>query len=756
MTHLALVGGGHTHVQVLRHVAMQWRAQGRFPDVEVTVVLDRPVAVYSGMVPGFVAGQYAAEELEIDVVPLARRAGAEVILDPVVGVDADTQTLKFDRRPPLPYDIASFDIGSSVSGLATAGVREHALATRPIGRFVHTIDAELEGTRAPAESLAVVGGGAGGVELAFCLWERARQSSRELQVALVHAGEALLEGHPRALARRVQEAAARRGIDVLLRERAEVVESGRLRLESGRSLPADRTLWVTGAHPHHDFDPGSLPTDARGFLSTASDLRVQGQETMFAVGDCATLAAFPETPKAGVYAVRQGPVLRDNLEALLEGRKLRSYRPQSDFLTLLNLGDGTAIGSKWGRAFEGAWVMRWKDHIDRKFMRRFQVLRGAELHDEFPEMDGMDEMFCGGCAAKVGQSSLERALARLPAPPGEPQGVTLGAEQADDAAAWTTSQGDEVVVSVDAFRAFSGDAYLVGQVAALNAATDIWAKGVRPTTALALVTVPEELPQDAQEERLYQVLAGVRHVLDEHGITLLGGHSTIGPEMNVGLSVSGESERPLLTLDRMQPGMEIVCTHALGTGVLLRADAQGRAAGPWVQAAYASMLQGVEAAVQIALEHGATAATDITGFGLAGHLGEMARASGVALHLRPNAVEALPGALELLEAGVRSTSHATNFESARAMTFDPALGNGSTQPDARRQRSRRELLFDPQTCGGLAFALPEQQADDLVAALRKVGYPAARVASAVAATTDGPLISVVEDPDPSALQGATS
>ncbi|MEM1249376.1 MAG: selenide, water dikinase SelD [Acidobacteriota bacterium] len=730
MTRLLLVGGGHTHVQVLRHIAMQWRARQRFEDVEVTVVLDQPVAVYSGMVPGFVAKQYERHELEIDVLPLARRAGARVVLAAMTSIDPTAREIHLEGRPPLRYDVASIDIGSTVAGLDLPGVREHALATRPIGDFARR--AQLLEQGASRRRVAVVGGGAGGVELAFCV----QQPLPDAEVHLVHGGAHVLDGYAPSVVRRVEAAARARGIALDTGCRATEVGPDWLNLNDGRRLEDCHVLWVSGAVAHAGVDLSALATEARGFIRTRADLRAKQHDDLFAVGDCACQDDFPETPKAGVYAVRQGPYLIRNLEALLEGRSLEDYRPQSDFLALLNLGDGTAIGAKWGRSFEGPWVMRLKDRIDRRFMERFQVLDPqAQLSDAFEPMEGMDEMFCGGCAAKVGQSSLERALSRLPAATRSDR-VVLGVEEADDAAVWRTRSDDQIVTSVDAFRAFSGDAFLVGQVAAVNATNDVWAKGVAPHSALALVTVPEEAPGEAQEEVLFQCLAGVRDRLDLHGIDLLGGHSTLGPELTVGLAVTGEATAELLSIDRLTPGDAVVVTHSLGTGVLLRADAQGLLPGPWLETVHRSMLRSVADAVEIAGRHGVLSATDVTGFGLAGHLGEMAHRSGVRIVLQAASVPALPGALELLERGMRSTAHPANRESAKAFRIET--------PSDLRDAARIELTFDPQTCGGLALAVPESRAEALASELRIGGFPDAAIVAKVCSRSESePSLEIV-------------
>jgi selenide,water dikinase len=719
--HLVLVGGGHSHVQVLRRFVMQP------PPLRVTLVVDDPVAIYSGMVPGFVAGQYAAAELEIDVVPLARRAGAEVVLAPATGVDPAARTIAIADRAPLAYDLASFDIGSTVVGLDLPGVRELAVPTRPIARLVRETEAlvsRVTGLPGPPR-VVVVGGGAGGVELAFTLEARLRRDGATPRVTLVHAGERLLEGFARGLGERATRHAAAREIEVRLDTRVVSATAGRVLLEDGTELACDALVWVAGATSHGLFRGSGLGTDRRGFARVRRTLQVEGHDTLFAVGDCATLVDHPETAKAGVYAVRQGPYLTHNLLAAAAGRPLREYRPQRDFLTLLNLGDGVALGAKWGCSFEGRWAMRLKDRIDRSFMRRFQVLdaAGAELEEfaAMPEMPGAASMLCGGCASKLGQEPLARALARLDLPRDAPA-VVFGVAAAEDVVAYGVGPDAVVVSSVDAFRPFSEDAHLVGRVAAVNAASDLLAKGVSPRFAQALVAVPDSADDARREEMLFQFLSGARQAFDELGVTLLGGHTTTAPAPLVGFVVEGTSSRGALVAKAgARSGDALVLTKPLGTGVLLHADMRGRARGSWLAAVHRAMLTTNAAAAAVAVELEASAATDVTGFGLGGHLADLLRAAGGGGVVRLSSLPALPGALELLARGERSTFHPENRRGLRGLEVVP---EARTDP-------RLELLFDPQTSGGLLIALAPERAAELVARVEAATGLAAAVVGSV-------------------------
>jgi selenide,water dikinase len=709
------------------------------PGVRLTVVVDRPVAVYSGMVPGFVAGQYRREELEIDVRPLAMRAGARFVVAAAVGIDPAERRVRVAGRPPIPYDTASFDVGSTVAGLDVPGVREHALPTRPIGRFVERVDELVARVRARgAARVVVVGAGAGGVELAFALRARlAREGVSPAEITLLDGGSRVLAGYPRTTARRIERDAAARDIVVRLGARVAEVRPDHVRLESGETIGCDALVWVAGAASLGLFREAGLPTDRHGFVRVRSTLQVEGHDELFAVGDCACLIGAPTLAKAGVYAVRQGPPLIANLRARLTGGPLTTYFPQRDFLSLLNLGDGAAVASKWGISADGGWVFTLKDRIDRRFMERFQVLGPAgDVTPEFSAPPAMaQDMVCGGCAAKVGESVLSRALARLGAPT-DPD-VVMGLAEPDDAAAVVTPRGEVIVSTVDAFRAFTDDAYLVGRVAAVNAASDLWAKGVSPRFALAQVEVPDADPERA-EETLFQALAGARAVLDAEGITLLGGHTTNGDELAVGFTMFGtaESASGLLRIGGLAPGDRLVLTKPVGTGVLFFADARGLARGEWMEAALASMLRTNAAASRVARSMGATACTDVSGFGLAGHLGEMLRASKAGAVVDLAAVPLLPGASTLLARGLRSTFHPENARARRALRIGPAAA----------ARLALDALFDPQTSGGLLFGVSAARAAEAVAALRAGGdVHAAVIGEVTPVREDGALFEVTAE-----------
>ena len=362
---ILLVGGGHTHVEVLRRFALA-------PEPGVALVLVSPhrLTPYSGMLPGLVAGHYQPADAHIDLEPLARRAGARFLRDRVVALDAAAAVATTSSGTTLRYDIASLDIGS-LPDQSMPGARENATGVKPVdvflGRWSDVHDAAVAGA---ITRIAVVGGGAGGVEVLLAMHHRLRRSApgRLPRFALVSDRSNLPAAANRALLARLDAA----GVEKHFGRAAARFDTGAVVLADGARVAADAIFCATPATAAPWLAASGLACDARGFVRIDRHLRSPSHANVFAAGDCATQDGPPH-PRSGVYAVRQGPALAANLRAAATGRPLVRYRPQSRALALISTGGRHAI-AVWGRvSFSGAWVWRWKDRIDRRFMRRYRV-----------------------------------------------------------------------------------------------------------------------------------------------------------------------------------------------------------------------------------------------------------------------------------------------------------------------------------------------------------------------------------------------
>ncbi|KAF0137670.1 MAG: selenide water dikinase [Xanthobacteraceae bacterium] len=699
---LVLIGGGHTHALVLRMWAMN-----PLPGTRLTLINPDPVAPYTGMLPGLIAGHYRRDELMIDLVRLARFAGARVVLDSATGIDRDQRLIHVAGRPPLPYDLAAIDIGIT-SGLSS---QLHTIAAKPLGPYATAWDAFL--TRCPASPRVVIlGAGLGGVELALASAHRLRTLGAPPTVTLIDRAQDLLPTLSQSARSSLRRHLAKAGISLRLGTSVTATTPTSVTLDTGDTLPSDFTLAVTGASPHPWL--AEIGLDHRdGFLLTDATLRTS-DPLLFASGDCATLATTPR-PKAGVFAVRAAPVLHANLRAALTGKRLRPFRPQTDYLKLVSLGPQSALAEKYGLAASGPRLWQLKDRIDRRFMERFgpyPAMATARTPDEATTglAAHLDQRpLCGGCGAKLGPGVLSQALSILPAP----QRPEVSSGSGDDAAVLTTGSGVQVLTT-DHLRAFCNDPRLMSRIAALHALGDVWAMGAMPQVALAQVTLPP-LGPELQTRMLAEIMEEAAKTFRAAGADVVGGHSTEGAELTIGFTVTGTAPRAI-TKAGAQVGDALILTKPLGSGTILAAEmAMARIPdlllGEIWAACIDQMTRAQGSAAAILAPH-ARAMTDVTGFGLAGHLLEMLDAAATAATICLDDIPLMPGALELSRTGHGSSLHPANLA---------AVSWRMTAP----QDPRADLLTDPQTAGGLLAAVPRDRSEAILADLKAAGHDAA-------------------------------
>jgi selenide,water dikinase len=658
------------------------------------------------MLPGLLAGHYGFEDTHIDLARLCQWAGVRLLRDTVTGLDPTRRLLFCEERGEVAYDILSLDIGSQPELDSVPGAREHAVPVKPVAglwqRWSQLSDAELSGQR-----IAVVGGGAGSVEVVLAMAHRLPRA----QFSLYSGASELLPGYSGGARRAAEQALAKHSVALHVGQRVARVSAGELHFEGGPSAQFDTLIWCTGAAAAPWIAASRLPVDERGFMLIDDTLQSTGWPEIFGAGDIATQHRHPR-PKAGVYAVRQGPVLAHNLRAFSLGQPLREHRPQRRFLSLLSLGDRSAVAERHGLSARGAWVWRWKDRIDREFMDRFRDLPDLDMPHAASGTGGehgpSEQAPCGGCGAKVAIDTLQAVLAELR---DDYPDVVAAADELDDAA--TLNFRGPVLQSVDALRSLVDDPWLMGAIAAQHSLSDLYACGARPHSAQAMLTLPFGAAA-IQHRDLRAVLAGALRVLADAHCRLVGGHSMQGPELQIGFAVNGEVAEEPLDRHGAKEGDVLLLSAPLGTGVLFAAHMQLQADGRDVETALQRMRRGNGAAADVARQSAATALTDITGFGLAGHLRGLLGA-GLSAEIDLGALPVLPGVMPLLARGLRSSLHASN---------ERALRN-EVQLAAPVPPQLEALLYDPQTCGGLLMSLPEAKAADALTMLGATG--AARI-----------------------------
>ncbi|KZR93770.1 Selenide, water dikinase [Synechococcus sp. MIT S9509] len=700
MSGLVLAGGGHSHALVLHRWAMQ---PSKRPSGLITLVSRTSTALYSGMVPGLIAGIYQHDQVAVDLRDLADQAGVALVVAEITGLELQNQLLRVDQRPALPYVRLSLNLGAvtSANPVPTSGLVP-IKPLEPALDFLGEQDRQMDEPAVATSPFQVVGSGLAAVETVLALRKRWPRRPLVLQIRPRHLQPVLIR-------------ALREG-SIQILETSELDPTGEFMTTPG--------LICTGSRAPHWLAASGLPCyPSSGRIRTEASLQVIGQPKLFAAGDCAVIDAQPRAP-SGVWAVRAAAPLAHNLEAACEGRPLQRWRPQRQALQLLggfNKGHPTAWALRGSRLI-GPHPLLWhlKAAIDARFMAMFRRSRS---------MDSAETMACRGCAAKLAAGPLESALQQA--------GMATLGTQPEDAAILpmnTAAGSTPVLQSVDGFPALVSDPWLNGRLTTLHACSDLWACGARVLAAQAVVTLPQAT-ESTQETLLAQTLAGIRSALDPQGAQLIGGHTLEARDglaqpppsraVQVTLSVSGQALEPFWPKAGLQAGDRLLLSRPLGTGVLFAAAMAGATPAPALDLALAQMGTSqhvlLEGLLDLQSEHpnGIHAATDITGFGLLGHLGEMLRNPALKVVLNGAHIPALAGSISLLAKGFASSLAPAN---RRAWSL---LDNGGVdlqltglEPGSKRHQALLELLVDPQTCGPLLISVQADIAQVLTTRLQ--------------------------------------
>jgi selenide, water dikinase len=378
---LVLIGGGHSHTEVIKQFGMK-----PMPGLRLTLLARDVHTPYSGMLPGFIAGHYDFDESHVDLRRLARFANARIYHTEAIGLDLHNREVQCADRAPVGFDLLSIDIGSRPSVCEIKGADQFGLPVKPIVHFMRQWEKLVERIRLQPNgfTLSVVGGGAGGVELILSMRHRLRQELPEcadrFRFHLITDTPQILPAFSVAVRVRFERILRERGIVVYTNHRVVALEAGRVRCAGDRVVPADAVLLVTQAAAEPWLRQAGLATDRQGFVRVNDYLQSVSHPCVFAAGDAAAVEHHPR-PKSGVFAVRQGPPLAKNLRRAMLGKSLMPYAPQRHWLSLISTGDRYAVGSRGSWSVEGAWVWRIKNWIDCKWVREYRVLPAPRIND---------------------------------------------------------------------------------------------------------------------------------------------------------------------------------------------------------------------------------------------------------------------------------------------------------------------------------------------------------------------------------------
>ena len=691
---LVLIGAGHTNCLFLKMWAMKSNSSLR-----VTLINPDPISSYTGMLPALVAGLCAKSDAQINLFSLCRATETRLIIDTVKKIDKKKSQIMCKTGRIVNFDFLSINIGSNSVPLIN-GFKKFGCSVRPLAAFQERWENFLESINEKTSPvICVIGGGLASIELSFAMDIRLKKTELEdFKIKIFESGKAF-EKLSLNQQRYLKTKAKLRKIEIIENTTIKEVSNNGLVQKNGNFVHADFIISCIGPQPNDLFKKSKIENKG-GYVCVDETLRVIGFQNAFAVGDC---AHFPSkaVDKSGVYAVRQAPILYKNILKLLSNKGLVQFKPQSDYLKLIVYEGESAIFLRNGVAFSAKWVWALKSFIDKKFIKNFKKLSEMVTKDMENARSNNQKMLCGGCGSKVGNVILESSLSKL----SDPSSKHIVSKIGDDAAIIKFNSLFQALTT-DHLRSFTKDAWLQSKITAIHALGDIWAMGSDPEIALTNIIIPES-SNDIQKRTIEEIIDGANSVFGAEGVKIVGGHTSLGKELVIGFTLGGFSKNQPKTVDRASVGDQIILTKPLGSGVLLAGEMRFEGEGQDLKNLFDAMSKS-QSSIANVLRKVANSMTDITGFGLGGHLLNIVSKSNVGAKLYLDQIPVYPGANDLIAKDIRSSIFENNYMYSERMII--------------KTIANTDILFDPQTSGPLLATVPKSKVKGIITSGEKLGF----------------------------------
>ena len=680
----------------------------------ITLVNKESTTIYSGMFPGVLAGKYKIDEILIDLRTLALKAGVSFVMAEIDGIEPKKKKLFLKGRPEIEYSSLSLNIGTKTnlnSKSLIRGNKDFAVTIKPFSEsYKFIVDQDIYKDDSSAKPFVIVGGGFAGIEIAFSLRKRWPKRSILLKIK---SGRKINKNILRCL-NALNIKTTKKNLSILYPK-----------------------LICTGNKSFNWIKDSGLPIDEDGRILTKNTFQVLNFPELFAVGDCGVIDNHPR-PSSGVWAVRSAEPLAKNLENTSQGLKPNEWKPQRKAIQLLDINSSKKESKafiSWGEVIVGPYniLSRLKELIDKKFISKFYFTKNKDS-----EMLSRKEMIkCRGCAAKLAFTPLNLALKRL----------DLIESSKDDSINIGILNSSKILIqSVDGFPSLISDPWLNARILAFHSSSDIWACGGSSISAQCIVNLPS-LPNNLQQELLFQVLEGINSALTIQGAKLIGGHTLESRKMSEepfslgiesSLTVNGiiDDNHNFWSKGGMKKGDQILISRSLGTGIIFSAFMNGYVK-PYILDSVLKEMNKSQHEIVNYINHLTNisphqkivnACTDITGFGLLGHLSEMLESTNrdqLKMNLEPlkiileiDNIPIYDGVKELLDIGFESTLAPSNEIFLKNINGDEALRvelvSNNFDSSSSFYNAMLKILVDPQTCGPLVISCSSIYSEKLI------------------------------------------
>ena len=715
---LVLVGGGHSQVNVLKKFGMKPIA-----GLRITLINKYYVSPYSGMLPGYIAETYTKDQTQIDLLNLCKFSNSRLIVDEVIGIDLSEKQVILKDRMPVKFDTLSLNTGGEPNLESIKGAKKYSIPIKPISKLVKVIDEiKRKIVRSNEISISVVGGGAGGIELVLALKEYLKtiKNIRQAKINLISRGKYLAQAKNKLSQNCILSFLKDNKINVILND--EVIEFGPnfIKTFKGNKINSKFNFLVTPISPPKWIANTGLKLNKLGFIKVNKFLQTS-EKNIFASGDICSLENF-NLPKAGVYAVRQGPILYKNLRAKILNYNLISFKPQSYFLSLIGNGKNEAIFSWRGISFKSKFAWMLKRYIDEGFMKKYNHLQLMKMKSIQPHPKlitkknkgdpALEKIRCLGCGAKAPWISLNKGINSLKDNLNSNSIKINNVSITSDASIIDVPSGNNLVQSVDLISAIVNDPYTLSRIAAIHAISDVLSASATPINAEAIFILPPGL-QEIQSRLISELLNGATYELNSHNIKLNGGHTSEGEELQVGFCISGVRPKSFKSKEP-KVGDKLILTKPLGTGVILAANMRKKINPEEYKNTIETMLNSNLNAANIIRKENITAITDITGFGLARHTLNLTKPFGANLSIKDLPI--ISGAIEHLSNNICSS---LAFSNKKAINFTSKISK------------QDHIIFDPQTSGGLLISVDRIKANQILEKLKKSNHYASIIGEVI-------------------------
>ncbi len=688
---LVLIGGGHSHIMLMMELFKKPIKGNR-----ITLISNEIDTPYSGMIPGFIEGIYTWRETHIDLYKLCFKLDIRFIHSEVLEISAFNKEIILKNRPKIKFDVLSINTGIKSNNKTIKGALKYCIPVKPISKLSNKFLNEIKKNN----NIAFIGGGPASVELALGLQKRFKNNKSNLQISIITGKNGLLSSFPPKTRKIAKQTLKNTKINVI--EKVEVIEvqKDKLLLSNKTKLKIDKSILSTNAMPPEWIKKSDIILNPNNFI-IVNDKFQTNYNYVFAAGDVVDFNN-QNLSKSGVFAVKSGKPLAKSIRGFIQKKEAVPYKFNKNYLSIIGLSNGLAIATKYNLTFTSKFCFLLKKLIDLKFVKKFNNLRQnnysnfsdlLKIFDKIIKKSNENiptyQMQCRGCAAKVDFNALKKAL---------PKNIMNTSEDAIN-----IKNYPKLYQSVDMISAIVSDPYLLGKIAANHAISDIIAVNSKLISALMILQLPFS-NSEINSRDLEQVTTGASDVLKLIDCSMSGGHTMIGKDKDpiIGFSVIGEKKNIVSHKipSKLKVNDVLILTEKIGSGIIFSGINNDLIDSYYQIEVLNQMSKGNINFSKISNKLKTLSMTDITGFGLVNHLLNLIKrdSENIGLTIYPEKIPVFNGVKEALSKKVRSSLYDKNFKTAQKnLIYD------------RETKLIDEILYDPQTVGGLAFIIPREE-----------------------------------------------